>query len=42
MLRGIIVKGVGIADLWPQILALVGLGSLVFTLAIVRFQKRID
>jgi ABC-2 type transport system permease protein len=42
VLRGIIVKGVGIADLWPQILALVGLGSLVFTLAIVRFQKRID
>jgi ABC-2 type transport system permease protein len=42
VLRGIIVKGVGIAYLWPQILALVGLGSLVFTLAIVRFQKRID
>ncbi|MDQ7827961.1 MAG: ABC transporter permease [Armatimonadota bacterium] len=42
VLRGIIVKGAGLADLWPQILALVGLGSLVFTLAIVRFQKRVD
>jgi len=42
VLRGIIVKGVGIAYLWLRILALVGPGSLVFTMAIVRFQKRID
>lgn len=42
VIRGIIIKGVGIEYLWPQILTLVALGLVVFTLAIVRFQKKID
>jgi ABC-2 type transport system permease protein len=42
VIRGIIIKGVGIEYLWPQILTLVGLGMIVFTLAVVRFQKKID
>src|SRR3989449_5487085 len=42
VLRGILIKGVGIEYLWHQILPLVGLGGLVFGMAVRRFQKRID
>ena len=42
VLRGILVKGVGIEYLWRQILPLVGLGVLTFAVAISRFQKRVD
>jgi ABC-2 type transport system permease protein len=42
VLRGILIKGVGIEYLWHQILPLVGLGVLVFVVAIRGFQKRID
>ena len=42
VLRGILVKGVGIEYLWRQILPLVGLGVLMFAIAISRFQKRVD
>jgi len=42
VIRGILIKGVGIEYLWHQILPMMGLGVLVFALAIRRFQKRID
>src|SRR5262249_27109081 len=42
VLRGILIKGVGIEYLWRQILPMTGLGILVFIVAIRRFQKRID
>lgn len=42
VLRGILVKGVGIEYLWRQILPLVGLGIAMFAVAISRFQKRVD
>ncbi len=42
VIRGIMVKGVGLEVLWPSILALMGLGVVVFTAAVVRFQKRLD
>lgn len=42
VLRGILVKGVGIEYLWRQIVPLVGLGVLMFAIAINRFQKRVD
>jgi ABC-2 type transport system permease protein len=42
VVRGIIVKGVGIEYLWPQIAALLFLGVIVFGFAIARFQKKID
>jgi ABC-2 type transport system permease protein len=42
VIRGILIKGVGIVYLWRQILPLVGLGVLVFAVAINRFQKRVD
>ena len=42
VLRGILIKGVGLSYLWRQILPLMALGVLVFAIAINRFQKRID
>jgi len=42
IVRGIIIKGVGLADLWPQMLLLTFFGLLVFTIAVLRFRKRID
>ncbi len=42
VIRGIVVKGVGMEVLWPSILALVALGVVVFAAAIVRFQKKLD
>ena len=41
IIRGIFLKGVGVAILWPQILALLVLGSLVLTLAVRRFRKNL-
>ncbi len=42
VIRGILIKGVGIEFLWRQIIPLVVLGVVVFAIAINRFQKRID
>jgi ABC-2 type transport system permease protein len=42
IVRGIIIKGVGIEYLWPQIGLLMLFGLLVFTTAVMRFRKRID
>jgi len=42
IIRGIFLKGVGISVLWPQYLALVILGVVVFAGAVGRFRKRLD
>jgi ABC-2 type transport system permease protein len=42
ILRGILIKGVGLEYLWRQILPMVLIGVAVFALAISRFQKRVD
>jgi ABC-2 type transport system permease protein len=42
IIRGIFLKGTGIAILWPQFLALAMLGLVVFTAAVKRFKKRLD
>jgi ABC-2 type transport system permease protein len=42
IVRGIIIKRIGINYLWPQILLLTALGLAVFTTAVLRFRKRID
>ena len=42
ILRGVILKGVGLDALWPQCLALVGFAILFFTFAVQRFQKTLD
>lgn len=42
IIRGIILKGIGITDLWPELLAMFGLGVFILAMSVLRFQKRID
>jgi len=39
MLRGIILRGAGIADLWPQALILAGMGLTILLISATRFRK---
>ena len=41
IIRGIFLKGVGVAILWPQIMALLLLGILVLTVAVKKFHKNL-
>ncbi|MBP2650447.1 MAG: hypothetical protein H6Q74_1272 [Firmicutes bacterium] len=41
ILRGIILKGVGLSVLWTQVLALIVFISVVLTISIIKFQKKI-
>jgi ABC-2 type transport system permease protein len=41
IIRGLFLKGVGLADLWPQGLALLLFGAGILTLSVLRFRKRI-
>jgi len=40
ILRGIFLKGTGVAALWPHALALTLLGAAIFTAALVRYRRR--
>lgn len=40
IVRGIFLKGVGIDVLWDQVLILTILGALIFSISVLRFQKR--
>ena len=42
IMRGIVLKGVGLEALWPQALALVGFAALFFTFSTLRFHKQLD
>ncbi|NOZ78961.1 MAG: ABC transporter permease [Acidobacteria bacterium] len=42
ILRGVCLKGVGLAILWPQALALLGLGIALLVLARLRFRRQLD
>lgn len=42
ILRGIILKGVGLFHLWTHTVALILMGVAIITLSIVKFQKRLD
>ncbi len=42
ILRGIILKGVGVEVLWPEVLALAAFGVIVFGLSANRFRKTMD
>jgi len=42
VLRGIILKGVGLAELWPQMCALVGFALLFFSFSVARFHKQLE
>ncbi len=42
IVRGIVLKGVGLAELWPNIWPLVLFGVVIFTLSVLRFRKSLD
>lgn len=42
LVRGIMLRGASLAELWPGVLALLGFTLLTMTLAILRFRKRLD
>ena len=42
IIRGIVLKGTGLADLWPDVWPLVAFGAVMFTLAVLRFRKSLD
>ena len=42
IVRGIILKGVGLDYLWPNLLPLLVFGAVVFTLSVLRFRKQLD
>ncbi|QKX15966.1 ABC transporter permease [Microbulbifer sp. YPW1] len=42
LIRGVMLRGAGIFELWPDLLALVAFILLMMTLAIARFRKRLD
>jgi len=42
VLRGIFLKGSGLDVLWPEALALLGIGLTVLTLASLRFRKSLE
>jgi ABC-2 type transport system permease protein len=39
VMRGIVLKGVGVTELWPQILALTAFAILFFSFSTLRFRK---
>ena len=41
VLRGVFLKGVGLDVLWPQGLAMLALGTVILTLARIRFRRRL-
>ncbi|MCX6021710.1 MAG: ABC transporter permease, partial [Chloroflexi bacterium] len=41
ILRGIMLKGIGMADLWPQVLPLAIFGVAIFVLSALRFRKQV-
>jgi ABC-2 type transport system permease protein len=42
IIRGVMLRGAGLLELWPDVLALVAFTVVMMTLAIVRFRKRLD
>ncbi len=42
VVRGILLKGVGLAELWPQALALAAFALAFFTIATIRFHKTLE
>ncbi len=42
VIRGVFLKGVGLAVLWPQMLALAVLGFLLLGISVLRFRKSLD
>jgi ABC-2 type transport system permease protein len=42
IIRGIVLKGAGVAQLWPQILALCAFTAIVMSVSVLRFKKRLE
>jgi ABC-2 type transport system permease protein len=42
IVRGVFLKGTGFEVLWPQMLALAVLGTVILSLSALRFHKRLD
>jgi ABC-2 type transport system permease protein len=42
IVRGIVLKGIGIEYLWRELLPLLVFGAVVFTLSVLRFRKQLD
>ena len=42
LIRGVMLRGAGLLELWPYVLALVGFTAVMMTAAILRFRKRLD
>ncbi len=42
IIRGIMLKGAGWSELWPQAAALIVLGTLILTLSVARFHKKLE
>jgi ABC-2 type transport system permease protein len=42
LIRGVMLRGAGLSELWPDVLALLGFTSVMMTAAILRFRKRLD
>ncbi|MDH5823849.1 ABC transporter permease [Luteimonas sp. RD2P54] len=42
LIRGIMLRGAGLWELWPEVLALAGFTAAMMTAAILRFRKRLD
>ena len=42
VLRGVYLKGVGLAVLWPQMLAMLAIGAALLAVSVLRFRKSLD
>lgn len=42
LIRGVMLRGAGLFELWPDVLALVVFATVMMSLAILRFRKRLD
>ncbi len=42
IIRGLFLKGIGLGVLWPQLVSLLALGTVVMTLSALRFRKRLN
>ena len=42
LIRGVMLRGAGLFELWPDVLALLGFTAVMMTAAILRFRKRLD
>ena len=42
LIRGIMLRGASLPELWPEVLALMAFITVMMTAAILRFRKRLD